>query len=106
MSYNVCGVWVKTVSVCRPSLLNHSCMPNCVAVFNGATLTVRTIKSVQPGEQVCVCVCVCVTTNNVAVFTNHYGSCLSATWIYWRGRRREMQCYRGTTASSATVRDA
>ncbi|CAI8039100.1 Histone-lysine N-methyltransferase SMYD3 [Geodia barretti] len=34
-----------------PSLLNHSCRPNCVAVFNGTSMTVRTIEPVQQGHQ-------------------------------------------------------
>ena len=37
---------------CSPSLLNHCCLPNCVAVFAGLTVLVRTIKPVQLGEQV------------------------------------------------------
>jgi SET and MYND domain-containing protein len=37
-----------------PSLLNHSCQPNCVAVFEGTTLGVRTIAPVEPGDQLLI----------------------------------------------------
>lgn len=38
----------------RPSLFNHSCMPNCIAVFEGPMLRIRSIEDIKPGEQVCV----------------------------------------------------
>ena len=36
----------------RPSLLNHSCEPNCIVVFDGPYLHLRTIREIPPGEQV------------------------------------------------------
>ena len=36
-----------------PSLLNHSCEPNCLVVFNGRLLSLHTIRDVKSGEQVC-----------------------------------------------------
>ena len=35
-----------------PSLLNHSCQPNSIAVFNGSKLLIRTITTLHPGDQV------------------------------------------------------
>ena len=35
-----------------PSLLNHSCSPNCMVVYNGTQLSLRTIRDVKAGEQV------------------------------------------------------
>ena len=43
---------IVVTNTCRPSLLNHSCLPNCVAVFSGSELAVRTITPVQQGDQV------------------------------------------------------
>lgn len=43
---------------CRPSLFNHSCLPNCVAVFDGRVLKIRTIEDIKPEQQVSVCMCV------------------------------------------------
>jgi SET and MYND domain-containing protein len=37
-----------------PSLLNHSCLPNCVAVFNGPTLMIRAIRPIPAGEQLLI----------------------------------------------------
>ena len=44
----------KNTMLCigRPSLLNHSCEPNCVIVFDGPYLHLRTIREIPPGEQV------------------------------------------------------
>lgn len=33
------------------SLINHSCNPNCVAIFEGTTLSIRTIRDVECGEE-------------------------------------------------------
>jgi len=35
-----------------PSLLNHSCDPNTVAVFSGSTICIRSIKTLSPGDEV------------------------------------------------------
>ena len=35
-----------------PSLLNHSCDPNTVAMFSGTRLSLKSIKYLSPGEQV------------------------------------------------------
>ena len=35
-----------------PSLLNHSCDPNTVAVFSGTTICIRSIRNLAPGEEV------------------------------------------------------
>ncbi|CAJ0929495.1 unnamed protein product, partial [Ranitomeya imitator] len=34
------------------SLLNHSCDPNCVIVFDGTRLHLRTVKEIPQGEEV------------------------------------------------------
>lgn len=34
-----------------PSLINHSCQPNSIAVFNGSKLLIRTITALHPGDQ-------------------------------------------------------
>jgi len=56
-SQQLCGMWPAHLQwsvFCnhRPSLLNHSCEPNCVVVFDGPLLHLRTIREIQPGEQV------------------------------------------------------
>ena len=33
------------------SFVNHSCDPNCVAIFDGTSVSLRTIKEVQAGEE-------------------------------------------------------
>lgn len=35
-----------------PSLLNHSCQPNCIVVFSGMVFTLRVIEDIAAGEQV------------------------------------------------------
>lgn len=37
--------------ILRPSLLNHSCDPNCYRVYDGRTFILRAVKTIQPGEQ-------------------------------------------------------
>ncbi len=34
------------------SLLNHSCQPNCVSLFDGTRLSIRSIEKISQGEQV------------------------------------------------------
>ena len=34
--------------------LNHSCNPNCIAVFNGSTCDLRSIRNIEPGEELCI----------------------------------------------------
>lgn len=34
-----------------PSLINHSCDPNCVALFSGKQLLLRSVLPINPGEQ-------------------------------------------------------
>jgi len=36
------------------SLINHSCDPNCVALFNGRDITIRSIRPIPAGEEVTV----------------------------------------------------
>uniref|UniRef100_H2Y4A3 [histone H3]-lysine(4) N-trimethyltransferase n=1 Tax=Ciona savignyi TaxID=51511 RepID=H2Y4A3_CIOSA len=36
------------------SMMNHDCMPNCVAMNNGPRLEVRALKIIQPGEELCI----------------------------------------------------
>lgn len=35
------------------SLLNHSCQPNCVAVFAGKDMLVRAVRDIPSGGEVC-----------------------------------------------------
>lgn len=35
-----------------PSLVNHSCDPNCVVLFRGKQLLLRSVLPINPGEQV------------------------------------------------------
>ncbi|XP_077986964.1 histone-lysine N-methyltransferase SMYD3-like [Glandiceps talaboti] len=37
------------------ALLNHSCDPNCVAVFRGTDIYIRSIKKINPGEEITIC---------------------------------------------------
>lgn len=36
------------------AFINHSCEPNCVAVFNGPTCQIRSIRNVEKGEELCI----------------------------------------------------
>ena len=36
----------------RPSLLNHSCWPNCTVCYNGRTLTIRMLEDVADDQEV------------------------------------------------------
>lgn len=57
-TFNVLGVggaYEEVVGLgvyATPSLLNHSCDPNCVVVFRGRELLVRSVLPVSKGEQV------------------------------------------------------
>jgi len=33
------------------SLLNHSCLPNCIAMFNGTEICIRAISNICPGDE-------------------------------------------------------
>uniref|UniRef100_A0A6P5JU52 [histone H3]-lysine(4) N-trimethyltransferase n=1 Tax=Phascolarctos cinereus TaxID=38626 RepID=A0A6P5JU52_PHACI len=37
------------------SLLNHSCDPNCVIVFEGPSLFLRAVRNIKPGEELTIC---------------------------------------------------
>ncbi|XP_038617029.1 histone-lysine N-methyltransferase SMYD3 isoform X1 [Tachyglossus aculeatus] len=37
------------------SLLNHSCDPNCVIVFEGTSLFLRAVREIQTGEELTIC---------------------------------------------------
>ena len=37
---------------CSPSVINHSCRPNAVAVFSGTTLQIRCGSAIPRGEPV------------------------------------------------------
>ena len=43
---------IRLDSTPSPTLINHSCNPNCIAVFDGHILRIRTIRNVLPGDQV------------------------------------------------------
>ena len=34
-----------------PSFINHSCVPNCVVVYTGRKLSLRTVQEVKAGDQ-------------------------------------------------------
>lgn len=34
-----------------PSFINHSCVPNCIVVYTGRKLSLRTIQPIQAGDQ-------------------------------------------------------
>jgi SET and MYND domain-containing protein len=36
------------------AFLNHSCKPNCIAVFNGPTCSIRTISNVEKDDELCI----------------------------------------------------
>lgn len=36
------------------SALNHSCRPNCVAVFNGSQLVIRAVKKICCGDELTI----------------------------------------------------
>lgn len=68
LAYDVlCKLLCNTFSICddemRPigagiyvqcSLLNHSCDPNCVVLFAGTKLTLRTVKDIPGGDQLLI----------------------------------------------------
>ena len=37
-----------------PSLLNHSCLPNCVAVFNGIKLLIHATEQIKQGDELTI----------------------------------------------------
>lgn len=39
-------------SLYSPALLNHSCDPNCIAIFDGYQMKLRTVRDVSFGDQV------------------------------------------------------
>ena len=42
------GIYVKA------SYLNHSCHPNCVAVFNGTTLVIHATEHIKQGDELTI----------------------------------------------------
>ena len=38
--------------LCRPSLLNHSCWPNCTVCYNGRTLNIKMLEDVSDDQEV------------------------------------------------------
>lgn len=36
------------------AFLNHSCNPNCIAVFNGSTCDIRSIRNIELEEELCI----------------------------------------------------
>ena len=64
-------VWSMTTLFalsCRPSLLNHSCDPNCYRVYEGRTFILRAVKAIQPGEQVSKAISFCKYATYTASF--------------------------------------
>jgi hypothetical protein len=54
-SFTVCDEEMQGIGVAIygvPSLVNHSCSPNAVATFDGATLQLRAIRSIAAGDEV------------------------------------------------------
>ena len=35
-------------------IFNHSCNPNCVFVFDGLTCDIRSIRNIEPAEELCI----------------------------------------------------
>ncbi len=46
---NICTVGVALYSA--PSLLNHSCRPNTLELFNGQHLILKAVRDIGPGDQ-------------------------------------------------------
>ena len=36
------------------AFLNHSCEPNCIAVFNGPTCHIRSTRNAEEGQELCI----------------------------------------------------
>jgi len=36
------------------ALVNHSCVPNCVAIFSGSELRIRAIRPIKPGDEITI----------------------------------------------------
>ena len=36
------------------SLLNHSCVPNCIALFNGPQIVIRSLRDIQPNDELLI----------------------------------------------------
>lgn len=47
-------LWLPHVHACSPTFINHSCNPNCIAVFDGHTVKIRTVRNIKPDEQVSI----------------------------------------------------
>ncbi|XP_041481801.1 histone-lysine N-methyltransferase SMYD3-like [Lytechinus variegatus] len=53
-SFSICDNDLNGIAVgiyLRASMLNHSCNPNCLVVFDGRKLQLRTVKDVKEGEE-------------------------------------------------------
>ncbi|XP_033119963.1 histone-lysine N-methyltransferase SMYD3-like isoform X2 [Anneissia japonica] len=53
-SFNICDPEMQSIGVgiyLKSSLLNHSCSPNCTAIFVGTTIHIRAVKAISKGEE-------------------------------------------------------
>eukprot|EP00002_Diphylleia_rotans_P009789 TRINITY_DN2013_c0_g1_i1.p1 TRINITY_DN2013_c0_g1~~TRINITY_DN2013_c0_g1_i1.p1 ORF type:complete len:547 (+),score=83.74 TRINITY_DN2013_c0_g1_i1:19-1659(+) len=53
-NFNISDEEMRTVGIGlypQIALMNHSCEPNCVAVFDGTTVSVRALKDIQQGQE-------------------------------------------------------
>lgn len=49
-SFNICDKEMKSVGTgiyLGASILDHSCDPNAIALFNGTTIYIRTVKDIE-----------------------------------------------------------
>jgi len=56
-SFTICDAELQPLGVGiyqTPSLLNHSCHPNCVAIFNGARLLVHATENIKQGDELTI----------------------------------------------------
>ncbi|XP_071948093.1 histone-lysine N-methyltransferase SMYD3-like [Antedon mediterranea] len=56
-SFNICDKEMQSIGVglyLKAAIFNHSCSPNCIAVFNSTTLHMRAVKNIKKGEELLV----------------------------------------------------
>ncbi|KAJ7340411.1 SET and MYND domain-containing protein 3 [Desmophyllum pertusum] len=56
-SFTICDAELQSLGVGiyqTPSLLNHSCLPNCVAVFNGIKLLIHATEQIKQGDELTI----------------------------------------------------
>jgi SET and MYND domain-containing protein len=79
-----------------PSLFNHSCNPNVIAIFDGFNLKLRTIRPVESGHQV-------GSSDVSTAIMTYLCSCLLVMLICWRLEKEDVDIYKSIICSLVRV---